>query len=149
MAHKSILLLAMVLACTLADKPFYAWSQLKVPGIEAKAESHDSITPETVVGEIENLFKTDNAFSAIVYKRNGLTTESLLGSLANNNVLKFAKKDNFERAYSKISSDISSAVSSAFGTVQTFVIENEQDFEKLAQAIKETAKPFIGKIFEI
>ncbi len=149
MAHKSILLLALVLACTLADQPFYAWSQLKVPGIDAKAETHDTISPESVVSVIEELFKTDNAFSAILYKRTGLTTDSLLDSLANNNVLKFAKKDNFERAYTKISSDISTAVSSAFGTVKTFVIENEEDFEKLVQAIKEEAKPFIGKIFEI
>jgi len=52
MAHKSILVLAMVLACTLAAQPFYAWSQLKVAGIEAKGESQEPVSAETVVEEI-------------------------------------------------------------------------------------------------
>jgi len=64
-------------------------------------------------------------------------------------VLKFAKKENFERAFTNVESDISSALSSTYGEVQRFTVENEEDFENLVSALKGTVKPFIGKVFEI
>jgi hypothetical protein len=151
---KSILVLFSLMCVAHASTPFYSWSQVPAKGVEAKKESLTPTSASDIANEIKELFDADKAFSAAIYVRPGLTTENFVSHLSDSyptiyKIMTNAKRKSVQRSYPVMEGGFSESLADTFPNIQSFNIDSEEAFTELKTAIKDTPKPFIGKVFEI
>ena len=115
----SVLFCAFIIGFAQALKPFYAWSQNTIANIDLKKEIGEQLSAPQVALELKTLLDSDKAFSAVLYMRPTIETDSLAAQITQNfreihSLIKSTNKKSLERSFPNMEGDIASALSETF-----------------------------------
>lgn len=150
----TLLAFAAIVSLVRAATPFYGWTNTKIANIESKKEVLEPVNADQVALEIKAILDSDQAFSAVLFLRPNIETETLPSLLENEfprirNIIKQNQKENVERAFNEVGEGLKDQLFSLFPNSIRTVLDSESSYKNLMSEIKQAPKPFIQQVYVI